>query len=64
MKRARRPRRAGTVVSAPKIEFSTVFARSKNPNYTVTVRYKDNVVQEVSMWDQFKAFASLNLNNN
>lgn len=63
MKRVKRQRRAGTVVSAPKIEFSTVFARSKNPNYTVTVKYKDNVVQEVSMWDQFKAFASLNLNN-
>ncbi len=63
MKRARRPRRAGTVVSAPQIQFSTVFARSKNPNYTVTVRYKDNVVQEVSMWDQFKQFAAMQLNN-
>ncbi len=63
MKRARRPRMAGTVVSAPQIQFSTAFCRSKNFNYTVTVKYKDNTVQEVSMWDQFKAFASLNLNN-
>ena len=64
MKRNKRPRRAGTVVSAPQIQFSTTFCRMKNPNYTATVRYKDNVVTEVSMWDQFKAFASLQLNNN
>ena len=63
MKKARRPRRAGTVISAPTIQFSTTFCRMKNPNYTVTVKYKDNVVKEVSMWDQFKQFASLQLNN-
>jgi hypothetical protein len=63
MKRVKRPRRAGTVISAPQIQFSTAFCRSKNANYTVTVRYKDNTIQEVSMWDQFKTFAAMQLNN-
>jgi len=63
MKRARRPRMVGTVVSAPQIQFSTVFCKMKNPNFGANIKYKDNTTQEVSMWDQFKQFAAMHLNN-
>ena len=38
------------------IEFSTSFVVAKNPNFFVTVRYKDNVSLDRTtvLWDKFK----------
>jgi len=64
MKRVKRPRRKSvTTMSAPQIQFSTTFCKMKNPNFGANIKYKDNVVAELSKWDQLKAFASLHLNN-
>jgi hypothetical protein len=57
--RNKRPRRASKITSSPRIEFSTSFNLTKNPNYYVNIRVKDcSQKQAKSLWEKLQEFAS------